>query len=959
MRKALNNLVAFLLVVAGLTLSGCSLVNFDKRSGDYTISGKIVDKEGNAIGGVKISVAGSSSISTETNSQGLYTLEDVCGSTIALVAKKSGFVFIPTYKAAGDYVSGSYINVGAVASKGIVSNADFCAVREDELTISDVQGSASKSTLEGVDVTVTGVVTMVTNKAPNFNYNDKNIYGEDTPQYTGTDGFFLEALPEDRDFSGKKSNGIYISTHDDSFSDSKWKEGIPTDLQAGDVVTVKGSVLEQRVMDHYGSCDDSLTRTVIDATFVSRVYEGSTPKTAAYPDGVLLTYDESKGQTWADATYTVDGVEYKKEYRVLPYDSNSNTPMVEAINVFESVESMVIRIDNPVVCGSTYYNTTSVLADDAKGPDGNYFRTYNTKWKGNVIQENPVTHNHDYNEELIMIDYQAIDWALNYPLVQLGDKIVDTKGDPVFRGVMDYQPFGNSFMYFARPLNNKASGYILSGSYSGAGYLTPYYTRTDSAKITSVSGAEIPNQGFNFDVTNSWYSEYLSSSNSSLITAMSGNGDSTKKLSSSSAVKSFRIGTYSNASFDANSIFTPAWVGESDPTSGNTVDNTLTMATYNLENYEANNKKTEVALIIKNNLLYPDVLVLVEMGDDVKTDVVYANLSNQYSFSDGHITAVRNLSGISDQIVANGGPRYDFRCIDPKEGDSGGKSGVNIRLAIMYNTERIEAVDTGLVTNTYYNTHGNSYDGALLDISEWPVQTENEHIQGWTLAEASGSIYRGDDGKAHLTQSPTYVQDTCFEKNRRPLLVEFKRKGTDDNFFVMACHLGAKSGDHSLYGEVQPPILLSEIKRNNHAKVVNSVTQEILDADSDAKIIVAGDMNDFAFSTPQRILTGQRSNNQILYSPVEEFMPITEQFSYYFEGNLQQIDHIFLSKSLFEKTQSAVQSNDLSLPAGEEWGNACFIAHINSTVNRLNKFNNSDHDPDMVRIPDAFGGAGQ
>ena len=960
----LKKFLLLLLSFTVLLLASCAYFDGDNRTGNYVVKGTVLDEKGDALEGVQIYVKDLPSLSTTTDSNGNYELSGLGGVSVELKASKTNFIFVPNFTAAQDYSvseisSGSTIYVSKAAKKGVVSGANFFGT--DKLTIAHIQGSSLESPLKGETVyAVKGVVTMVCHRAPHFKYDTTDYDGGTVPQWLSYDGFFMEALPADKDLSGKKSNGIFVNTHDSNYDDtdkSYWKEGIPSDLQAGDVVYVTGVVEEARHLDRFGAAAGVLSRTEINATAVNRsITATGVNETAAYPDGVLLTYSSANSATWLTGHET-DGF---REARILAVDSDKKTPMKDAIEVLESVESMVIRIDNPLVVGQTYYNLTGILADGGQTPSNdnpnainNYPRTYNENWNANVIWENSKTGVQDFNEELLFVDYQAVDWTTNYPIPQPGDYLIDGTtgtGDRVFRGVMDYSVDG---LYMAHPLNTASDSYIINGT-SASNYTTPYYTRSDNTSITSVTSATIPSQKWNFSTTNAWYNTLLSS----VAASIGGSGNSTSRAITNSArdsVKAQRLGTSSSS---ANTIFTPSWNYYSN-------SNDLTIAAFNLENYEAQgsgyDKQGDIALIIKNNLQYPDIVIIVEMGDDKASTIYYNNQDNAWAPKDGSVTAVRNFSGISDAIVGNGGPRYDFRCIDPREGDFGGKGGVNIRAGIMYNTERIEAVDSGLVTNTYLNTHGGSYSGSLLDEDLWPVQTSNNNIQGVTLATTSTAVYKGSDGKIHLSQSPSLIDSSYFSGSRRPIICEFKRIGTEQNFFVMGCHLSSKRGDYPLYGSVQPPLLISEVKRNGQAKTINDFVNTILAQDSQAFVAVGGDMNDFAYSTPQRILKGELgdSRTQILWSLAEEIMPYQEQFSYYFRGNYQQIDHIFISDSLMQKAYAdgamrLLGDDKFDYKNKTDWKNYCFIPHINSMFSRNNHLNTSDHDPEVIKIPNVF-----
>ena len=74
--------------------------------------------------------------------------------------------------------------------------------------------------------------------------------------------------------------------------------------------------------------------------------------------------------------------------------------------------------------------------------------------------------------------------------------------------------------------------------------------------------------------------------------------------------------------------------------------------------------------------------------------------------------------------------------------------------------------------------------------------------------------------------------------------------------FLVANHFNSKSGDGPLFGFAQPPVLVSEIQRNQQAQIVNDFVDAILALDASANIVVLGDINDFQFSTPLAILKG-------------------------------------------------------------------------------------------------------
>ena len=69
---------------------------------------------------------------------------------------------------------------------------------------------------------------------------------------------------------------------------------------------------------------------------------------------------------------------------------------------------------------------------------------------------------------------------------------------------------------------------------------------------------------------------------------------------------------------------------------------------------------------------------------------------------------------------------------------------------------------------------------------------------------------------------------------------------------------------------------------------------EILAIDPNANVIVLGDMNDFQFSYPiSDVLAADVLTNLM------NTLPITEQYTFIFNGNSQALDHILVSGNLF------------------------------------------------------------
>ncbi|MDT0319150.1 endonuclease/exonuclease/phosphatase family protein [Streptomyces millisiae] len=274
----------------------------------------------------------------------------------------------------------------------------------------------------------------------------------------------------------------------------------------------------------------------------------------------------------------------------------------------------------------------------------------------------------------------------------------------------------------------------------------------------------------------------------------------------------------------------------------------LAIATYNVENLNPGNEQAKfdrLAAGVVTHLASPDILAIEEVQDDSgPTD-------------DGTVGADETLGRFVDAIVAAGGPRYEWRGIDPVDGEDGGQPGGNIRTVFLFNPERVSFVD---------RAGGDSTTGT--------------------------EVVR-HRGRAELTASPGRVDpgNWAWEDSRKPLAAEFSFRG--ETVFVVANHFTSKGGDHPLHGRYQPPVRSSEAQRIAQARVVNSFVQDIRSAQRQARVVVLGDINDFEFSPTTRALTEDGALRGALDS-----LPRDERYTYVFQGNSQVLDQTLVSPSI-------------------------------------------------------------
>jgi predicted extracellular nuclease len=267
----------------------------------------------------------------------------------------------------------------------------------------------------------------------------------------------------------------------------------------------------------------------------------------------------------------------------------------------------------------------------------------------------------------------------------------------------------------------------------------------------------------------------------------------------------------------------------------------LAVGTYNVENLSPNDAQAKfdrLAQGVSTALANPDILSLEEIQD------------NNGTTNDTVVAADATLQRFVDAIVAAGGPRYEWREIDPVDDQDGGAPGGNIRVAFLFNPARVSFVD---------RPGGDSTTA---------VQVTGRH-------------------KPALSVSPGRINPAseAWADSRKPLAGEFTFRGR--TVFVVANHFNSKGGDQPMYGRFQPPTRGSETQRIAQATEVNNFVKQIQRVDRLADVVVLGDLNDFQFSPAARKLT---SDFRLL--DLMNVLPRDERYSYVFEGNSQALDHV-------------------------------------------------------------------
>ena len=174
----------------------------------------------------------------------------------------------------------------------------------------------------------------------------------------------------------------------------------------------------------------------------------------------------------------------------------------------------------------------------------------------------------------------------------------------------------------------------------------------------------------------------------------------------------------------------------------------------------------------------------VDLGDEaVAVELVVAH--DHGAADGGVVTAGATLDRFTAAIEAAGGPRYEWRQIDPVNGADGGEPGGNIRVAFLFNPARV----------------------SFADRAGGDAGTPVEVVRGAAGPELSASPGRIAPG------------DEAWRASRKPLAAEFTFRGAP--VFVVANHFASKGGDQPMHGRFQPPARDSEQQRVAQARLVH------------------------------------------------------------------------------------------------------------------------------------------
>ncbi len=313
------------------------------------------------------------------------------------------------------------------------------------------------------------------------------------------------------------------------------------------------------------------------------------------------------------------------------------------------------------------------------------------------------------------------------------------------------------------------------------------------------------------------------------------------------------------------------------PSLASRAPNQLSIASYNVLNLDpndgtgpteaepdndiANGRFAKIAQHIVTNLGRPDIIGLQEIQDNDGT----ANTST--TSASVTLQTLIDAIDLADDGVDNNSLNYAF--IDNTfivDDQSGGAPGGNIRTAFLYNPNRVTFVP-------------------------------------------------GSAGTISTTGAFSTTPANFFD-SRPPIVAKFTFNGNE--ITVVNNHLSSKGGSANTFGataqdfgsrQEDPTVNGSLDERRQQAQAVNNYLDSVLASNPNANIIVTGDMNEFEFVSPLKILAGSEvsssdgltvtpSVNPAILLNLTDTLPLNERYSFIFQGNSQSLDHILVSNNL-------------------------------------------------------------
>ncbi|KAJ2935147.1 hypothetical protein H1R20_g1947, partial [Candolleomyces eurysporus] len=274
---------------------------------------------------------------------------------------------------------------------------------------------------------------------------------------------------------------------------------------------------------------------------------------------------------------------------------------------------------------------------------------------------------------------------------------------------------------------------------------------------------------------------------------------------------------------------------------------TITFGDYNVENLSPKSAHLPtIASHIVNYLKTPDFMFLQEIQDDSgPTD-------------DGTVSANLTLSTLVKAIFDLSKVTYSFASVNPVDGQDGGQPGGNIRTAYLYRPE-------------------------VLKLAKAAPGGPTDAVKRFQLGNS-------------LSLNPARIDpaNAVWNSTRKPLVAQWETS-LGINLFTVNVHLSSKGGSSSTQGDARPPVNSPVDVRTGQVDSVAGFVKDIFEKNRNANVLIGGDFNEFiqTRSVYKPLLdTGMTDIDEAAR------IPATERYSYVFDQNAQQLDHVLISPAI-------------------------------------------------------------
>ncbi len=620
----------------------------------------------------------------------------------------------------------------------------------------------------------------------------------------------------------------------------------------------------------------------------------------------------------------------------VPLTDLPNTSVEDGLVFWESLESMLVRVEHAtVVAATSQFGEFTMLAPGDTLPNSGYFPSVDQ-----ILLRRIGNENIDYNPERILVD----DNALDTPDVRPGDTVHDAVG------VVDYS-FGNYKLqlsdldYTAAPLPTSP---VSSRDISPSEPSNPVVITTFNVEnlFDQEIGVDVIGQ-VGFDPGSEWGSGLTSTQDNTLRrkeTVCAGDAVGRDAFDPADEWDGFPqndisdLGSHTVTCSGATELFISEYVEGSSNNKALEIYNgtgaTVDLSEYQVEVYFNGNDDEADASIIPLTGTGAGGEVFVLADDD----------------------AVLGIPSIADQVTSqflwNGDDAVVLRKGDKADADSTlDPDDWEIQIdklahAIVDELELPELMILQEVENTAVAQELGDRVDAISGTTDYvAVSEESSDFRGIEVA------FLYDDNRVDLDEwfqlSGADVEAAfgpgSASPGREPLYGLFDIGGAAVH--VIGNHFKSKSGDDPIFGIPQPFQRYTETQRKMQAQVVRDFVDGLFADDAKALVLVAGDLNDFQFAEedegpdhPVGILEGIGVPGQYKLTNLVDDEVKSERFSFVFDGNSQVLDHMLISQQLRQRLTGV---DFLHFNAGFP----ATLAGDDSTTIR-----SSDHDPLEARF---------